>query len=233
MKNIVILGSTGSIGQNTLDVVRQHPETFRVVGLSAYSNAKTLEKQIGEFKPKMVCLAGMRKQGISRSAAGPRLLAGKEGLLELCVDPCVDLIVMAISGAEALAPLLTAVEHKKTVALANKESLVMAGPLVMRSAADHGARIIPVDSEQSALWQCIGCEEGNKVKNIFLTASGGPLRELPRAKFRYVTMKQVLRHPRWRMGSKITVDSATMMNKGFELLEAMYLFGMPVEAVKV
>ncbi|MFA5362302.1 MAG: 1-deoxy-D-xylulose-5-phosphate reductoisomerase [Candidatus Omnitrophota bacterium] len=233
MKNIVILGSTGSIGQNALDVVRRHPDTLRVVGLSAHSNVKMLEKQINEFKPKIVCLTGRQAPGISYRAAGMRLLAGKEGLKELCVDPGVDLVVVAISGSAALAPLLTAVEQGKTIALANKEALVMAGPLVMRAAAKSGVRIIPIDSEQSAIWQCICAGKGGTVKKILLTASGGPLREVSREDLGHITVKQVLRHPRWKMGKKITVDSATLMNKGFELLEAIYLFGVPADAVKV
>ncbi len=233
MKNIVILGSTGSIGRNTLEVVRQHPGKLRVAGLSAHSDLKTLGKQIEEFKPKKVCLTGAQAPESFRRVYGRRLLAGDEGLRELCSDPGVDLIVVAISGAAALAPVLTAVKHGKTIALANKESLVMAGPLVMRAAARHGARIIPVDSEQSAIWQCISVEKPRKIKNIFLTASGGPLRNVPRSKFREITVRQVLRHPRWKMGSKITVDSATLMNKGFELLEAIYLFGVPADMVTV
>src|SRR5512136_105156 len=159
MNNIAILGSTGSIGQNALDIVRNFPDQFRVVGLSAHSNVGLLEKQIREFKPRMVCVSNPRLLSSVTGAAGTRIISGSEGLCTLCAAPRVDKVVMAISGADALSPLLTAIEHKKAIALANKESLVMAGPLVMRRAKERGVRIVPIDSEQSAIWQCICAED--------------------------------------------------------------------------
>ena len=233
MINLVILGSTGSIGQNALDVVRHFPDKFRVIGLSAYSNAEILEKQIKEFKPCVVCVSDTGVAGSLKRAAGVRVRTGKEGLRELCADTRVNKVVVAISGADALMPLLTAIEHRKEIALANKESLVMAGPLVMKMAGARNVRVIPIDSEQSAIWQCLHAEDKGALRRIFLTASGGPLRDIPKERFGHITVKQVLRHPRWKMGNKITVDSATLINKGLELLEAMYLFNVDADAVKI
>ena len=235
MKNIAILGSTGSIGENTLNVIRSFPDKFRVVALSANSDIDKLRGQIREFHPASVCVNDRFKAlALSKTTKpGIKVFAGLEGLKELVEDKRIDQIMFAISGSGALAPLLSAIESGKQIALANKEALVMAGPMIMRLSRKKKIKIIPVDSEQSAIWQCLEAEERRSVKNIYLTASGGPLRGLSKPALNKVSLKEVLRHPRWKMGKKITVDSATLMNKGLELLETMFLFDMGVSKIKV
>jgi len=235
MKNIAILGSTGSIGESTLSVVRNFPKEFKVLALSANSDIETLHKQIKEFNPVFVCLqdysaAMLLRAKLKRSV---KVLVGQEGLNCLVRDKNLDQIMFAISGSAALEPLLSAIDSGKDIALANKEALVMAGSLIMRLAKKKKVRIIPVDSEQSAIWQCLGNEDRVNLKNIYLTASGGPLRKVSPMALKNISLQQVLRHPRWKMGRKITVDSATLMNKGLELLEAMFLFNVSEPMVKV
>jgi 1-deoxy-D-xylulose-5-phosphate reductoisomerase len=235
MKNIAILGSTGSIGRNALEVIRHFPDHFRVVALSTNSNTRLLLSQAKEFSPESVCVVDFEaalglKGKLPKSI---RILTGEEGLKELAGQSLADEVVMAISGFAALTPLLEAIESGKQVALANKEAIVAAGPLIMRKARQKKAKILPVDSEQSAIWQCLEGKDATPLKNIYLTASGGPLRKLARNDLKKITVKRVLRHPRWKMGKKISVDSATLMNKGLELLETMFLFGVPHEKVKV
>ncbi|MDO8661966.1 MAG: 1-deoxy-D-xylulose-5-phosphate reductoisomerase [Candidatus Omnitrophota bacterium] len=235
MKNIAILGATGSIGESALKVIRNFPDKFRVVALSANADIDKLNERIKEFKPfsvgvndcsRALALSKMVKPGV-------RVFAGSAGLVELVKDKRIDQILFAISGAGALMPLLSAIESGKHIALANKEALVMAGPLIMRLSGKKNARIIPVDSEQSAIWQCLKTEDGRSLKNIYLTASGGPLRKLNKQALKEIRLKEVLKHPRWKMGKKISVDSATLMNKGLELLEAMFLFNVDISKIKV
>lgn len=241
MKNIAILGSTGSIGQNTLNVVRKFPDKFRVVAISANSDIDKLTQQVNEFKPASVCISDKSKAVALSKKIGSRVkvLTGEDGLEALAADKKADQVMLAVSGTAGLKPLISAINCGKDIALANKEALVMAGPIIMRLAAKQKARIIPVDSEQSAIWQCIDakCRDGFKaipyLRNIYLTASGGPLHKLSKANFKSVRLKDVLNHPRWKMGRKITVDSATLMNKGLELLEAMFLFNVKANKVKV
>lgn len=235
MKNITILGSTGSIGQNTLEVIRHFRDKFRVLALSANSNTRLLLSQAKEFSPEFVCVADFRAVHDLKTKLpkGIRILIGGEGLKELAGLPKADEVVMAISGFAALAPLLKAIESGKQIALANKEAIVSAGPLIMRKASQKKARILPVDSEQSAIWQCLEGKDTSRLKNIYLTASGGPLRKAARNGLKKISLRRVLQHPRWKMGKKISVDSATLMNKGLELLETMFLFGVPHEKVKV
>ncbi|MBM3249368.1 MAG: 1-deoxy-D-xylulose-5-phosphate reductoisomerase [Candidatus Omnitrophica bacterium] len=235
MKKIVILGSTGSIGQNALEVVRHFPDRFRVLALSANSNTALLLSQAKEFLPERVCVADPEaaEKLKGKLPEGIRLLFGEEGLEELAGLPQAEEVVMAISGFAALKPLIKAIENGRQVALANKEAIVSAGPLVMRKANEYKARIIPVDSEQSAIWQCLEGRDTGRIKNIYLTASGGPLRRASGRDLKKISLKRVLAHPRWKMGRKISVDSATLMNKGLELLEAMFLFGVPHEKIKV
>jgi len=233
MKYITILGSTGSIGRNTLEVIRNFPNKFKVRSLSANSNITLLYKQIREFKPKFVCLqdehrAAQLKSKLKNKAV--KVLVGDAGLENLARDKSACDIVLAISGSSALKPLMAAIEANKTIALANKEALVMAGPIIMNKASQKRVKIIPIDSEQSAIWQCLDGEDRDKVKNIYLTASGGPLRKSSLAR---VGPKDVLRHPRWKMGKKITVDSATLMNKGLEFLESIYLFNLKPKMIKI
>ena len=236
MKRVAILGSTGSIGRNTLDVINFHPEEFRVVALTTNSDIDTLTRQAAKFRPAFIGVADAgcaEKIRLKRNALCPKLFTGQNGLCRLVEQKDVDLVVLAISGAAALRPLLAAIEAAKDIALANKEALVMAGPMVMSLAARKRIRIIPIDSEQSAIWQCLEKEERSDLRCIYLTASGGPFWNKPAKFFKKCAPEAVLRHPRWNMGEKITVDSATMMNKGLELLEAMHLFGVGAEKVKI
>jgi len=235
MKRIAILGSTGSIGQNTLKVIERLPREFEVVGLSANSNINILYQQIRRFSPKIVALRdnfsaqALRKKLDSRI----KLLAGEDAAVAIACDQRVDLIVLAISGAAALLPLIKAIETGKDVALANKEALVMAGDIIMRKAKAKNVKILPIDSEQSAIWQCIDGKEKKNIKKIYLTASGGPLRDLNRSEFKKVSLKRVLKHPCWKMGRKVTVDSATLMNKGLEVIETMRLFDVDVSQIEI
>lgn len=234
-KNIVILGSTGSIGVNTLKVCGRYPDRFRVVGLSCYSNFELFEKQVRQFEPRFIALT---EQGIARFK---KLLTGKrvrifrveESLAEMVSAREADVVVIGMRGSAALEPFLAAVRCGKTVAPANKEALVIAGDHLMKEARKNGARIIPIDSEQSAIFQCLEGRRSQPIRRILLTASGGALRKLPKSRFDSLTVKQILSHPRWKMGEKITVDSATLLNKGFEVIEAMRLFDQPVDKIEV
>ena len=232
MKRIAILGSTGSIGRNALEVIKHHSDKFKVVALSANSNIDLLRKQIDEFKPELVGVSDVVAAGRLKNSK-VKLFSGSLGLQELVGDKRIDEVVLAISGSSALLPLLKALECGKQVALANKEALVMAGPMIMDLSAKKKTKIIPVDSEQSAIWQCLDNQRGSEVKNIYLTASGGPFRTVNVKKLENISIAQVLKHPRWSMGKKISVDSANLMNKGLEFLEAMFLFGAPLEKIKV
>lgn len=232
-KRIAILGSTGSIGVNTLKVVERYPERFIVTALSAYTNTVLLQKQVRQFAPKHVAAAPWTLAGLKRSLPSlTRLYDAETDLGAVAALKDVDVVVIAMRGAGALAPFLAAARAGKTIAPANKEALVIAGEILMKEARRCGARIIPVDSEQSAIFQCL---DGSKspVKSVHLTASGGPLRDVPASQFGAMTVKDILRHPRWNMGPKITVDSATLMNKGFEFIEAQRLFGLRFDQIKV
>jgi 1-deoxy-D-xylulose-5-phosphate reductoisomerase len=235
MKRIAILGSTGSIGQSALDVIGSLGDGFRVVALSTNANTDLLYRQIKTFHPESVCIkdisAGQELR--VRLNAQVKLFAGDEGLREMLQKVNVDEVVLAISGAAALWPLLEVIDSGIDVALANKESVVMAGPIIMQKAKAKKVKIMPVDSELSAIWQCLENQEKNRLKNIYLTASGGPFRKNKSLHFKNISVKQVLRHPRWKMGRKITVDSATLMNKGFEVLETMFLFDIELEKIKI
>ena len=233
---IAILGSTGSIGVNSLDVARRNPDKFKVIALSTNSNIKLLEQQIKEFKPAYVCVkeksaAAVLAPKIKKSST--KLFVGNQGIEIILEDKRIERIVLAISGSEALVPLLIALKNHKDVALANKEALVAAGPLIMGLAIENKTKIIPVDSEQSAIWQCLEGQDRNKLKKIYLTASGGPFLNSGKRRLDNISVEKVLKHPRWKMGKKITVDSATLMNKGLELLEAMFLFNLEAEKIKV
>ncbi len=235
MKRIAVLGSSGSIGQSTLSVIRSLPQQFKVEALSVNSDIVKLRQQIKEFKPRLVCVRDEQAACKLRSGldSSIKVFCSDDGLSQMIKDKQIDLVMFAITGSAALNPLLTAIRNGKDIALANKEALVMAGPLIMRLAKKHKVMILPVDSEQSAIWQSLGGFQQSDVRRVYLTASGGPLRSLARSKFKGVGLKTVLQHPRWKMGRKITVDSATLMNKGLELLEAMFLFDLAVEKVKV
>jgi len=236
MKRVAILGSTGSIGCNTLDVIRCLGQEFRVVALATNSNTAVLARQAAFFRPAFIGVADAScaaRFKMTRRAGSKGFFAGSRGLCELVRSKEIDLVVMAISGVAALPPLLAALEAGKDVALANKEALVTAGSLIMSLAAKKKCRVIPIDSEQSAIWQCLENEQREDLERIYLTASGGPLLNKPAGLVENVSPAEVLRHPRWNMGKKISVDSATLMNKGLELLEAMSLFAVGPKQVQV
>ena len=235
MKNLVILGSSGSIGINTLNVVRRFPKEFKVIALTAFNNLTLLEKQIEEFSPQYVAVGRLGIDDLKR-----RLNGRKTKVLDVDLDvsrivglPEVDIVVIGMRGSAALIPFLSAVRAGKTVAPANKEALVIAGDLLLQEAKKYHARIIPIDSEQSAIFQCLEGRNRSDLKRIYLTASGGPLHNVARPRFGRLTVQQILRHPRWKMGKKITVDSASLMNKGFEVIEAQRLFGLEVDDIEV
>jgi 1-deoxy-D-xylulose-5-phosphate reductoisomerase len=231
---IALLGSTGSIGRQTLDVVRCFPEHFRIVALAARSNVSLLAQQVQEFAPSLTaCFAATPEIERTAREVLPDVVTGEQGLFEVATHQDADIVVAATSGLMGLAPTLAAIDAGKTIALANKETLVMAGHLVMQAAQEAGVSILPVDSEHSAIWQCLRGENTAEVNRLILTASGGPFRRAPLDQLSSVTVAQALAHPTWLMGPKITVDSATLMNKGLEVLEAHWLFGMPYERIAV
>ncbi len=229
------MGSTGSIGKNALEVARRLPGQFQVVALSAHSNTGLLAAQARQFCPKLICITDENRASSWETGSGarPRIFRGFNGLLEMIEDSRIDMVVMAISGASALLPLLKAIKSGKQIATANKEALVMAGPLINGLAARNKVKIIPIDSEQSAIWQCLEKEDRSKLSKIYLTASGGPFRRTAKASLKGITVEDALAHPRWKMGKKITIDSATLMNKGLEVLEAMCLFGVSADKIEV
>jgi len=231
-KRIVVLGSTGSIGRQVLEVVRAMPGKFEILALCAGSDAGLLRQQALEFRPQWLGLADP-EEAADLAGLGARVEAGPEAASLLAALPQGDMVVNGVSGFAGLAPLLAALQAGKAVALANKESIVCGHGLVERALAAGKGRIIPVDSEQSALYQCLGGEDPARVKRLLLTASGGPFRTYTRAQLARVTVADALRHPTWRMGRKITVDSASLFNKGLEILEAAYLFHMPGSKIQV
>ncbi len=235
MKRVVILGSTGSIGVNTLKVIQDHPDQFQVVGLAAGSNVEKLAEQVQTFRPRWVAVGqASRVRAFQEWVPAQREIGvGEEGIAELASKEGVDLVIVAITGAAALKPVLAAVAKGRAIGLANKETLVMAGQLVMEEASRRGARIVPIDSEHSAIFQCLRGHPKEEVRKILLTTSGGPLKDVPAENFSSLTKNQVMNHPRWKMGPKITVDSATMMNKALEVIEARWLFGVEVDRIEI
>ena len=235
-RRIAILGSTGSIGTQTLDVIRQHRELFEVELISARRNVALLSAQAREFDAANVVICEDSKYSeLSGALEGSdcKVWSGVDSLCELVKLQSVDIVVGAMVGFSGLRPTLAALEAGKIVALANKETLVAAGPIVIRTMREHNAVILPVDSEHSAIFQCLLAAQGNKVEKIHLTASGGPFRTWERAKIAAATAREALKHPNWDMGAKVTIDSATMMNKGFEVIEAKWLFDMDPDKINV
>ncbi|HKT37856.1 MAG TPA: 1-deoxy-D-xylulose-5-phosphate reductoisomerase, partial [Ktedonobacterales bacterium] len=231
---ISVLGSTGSIGRQTLDVVRAFPDHFRVVALAARGNIAMLAEQAREFAPEIVTYTSDDPAAQAQAAELlPNALHGVEGLTTAATHPDVKTVVAATSGLIGLRPTLAAIRAGKTIALANKETLVMAGHIVMAEARRAGVEILPVDSEHSALWQCLRGEQIAEVRRLLVTASGGPLRKATLDEMRDVTVEQALAHPTWQMGRKITIDSATLMNKGLEVIEAHWLYDMPYDKIEV
>ena len=224
MRRIVILGSTGSIGRQTLDIVRAFPDEFQVVGLAAGNNTALLLEQVAEFNPRYIWCSNPPAE----LPSGAKLLP----MVEMATLPEVDQVMVALMGAVGLSPTLNALRAGKQVALSNKEPIVMAGQVLKEAEAAYGGVILPVDSEPSAIWQCLQGED-NHIRRLMITASGGPFRRTPLDDLEYVTPEQALRHPTWRMGDKITIDSATLMNKAFEVIESHWLFSVPWEDIAV
>ncbi|MDD2585221.1 MAG: 1-deoxy-D-xylulose-5-phosphate reductoisomerase [Syntrophomonadaceae bacterium] len=232
--NIVILGSTGSIGQQTLEVIDKHPDIFRVVGLAARDEINILREQIEHYHPLAVAITDQDayKRLSSTTRPGMKIMQGLEGLCEIASLPEADTVLVAVSGAVGIKPTLAAIAAQKRIALANKETLVAAGDIVMQQIKQNGVSLIPVDSEHSAIFQCINGET-EYLKKIWLTASGGPFREFSLNDLQKVTVDMALKHPNWKMGPKITIDSATLMNKGLEVIEAHHLFNVDYNQIEV
>src|SRR5881396_3618405 len=233
-KRVVILGATGSIGESALKVARDIPERMEIVGLAANSNAEKLAVAANKFRPESVSLVDQTKTDILREALEyePRIFSGEEGLREIACLTDADMVLVAIVGTGGLRPALAAVEAGKDLAVASKEILVMAGEIVMREARDNGVHVLPVDSEHNAIFQCLDGHSSD-VRRIILTASGGPFRKTSRKDFDSITPEHALKHPTWNMGPKITIDSATLFNKGLEMIEAHWLFGVEMKRVEV
>lgn len=237
MKNIAVLGSTGSIGTQTLDVVRNNDD-LNIVALSAGSNIALLEQQIREFHPELVAVWSEEKASELRTMIADismkcKVVSGMEGLLEVATIESSDILVTAIMGMIGIQPTIAAIKAGKDIALANKETLVTAGHIIMPLAKENNVSILPVDSEHSAIFQCLNGEVGNKISKILLTASGGPFRGWTKEELKNATLEKALKHPNWSMGQKITIDSATMVNKGLEVIEAKWLFGVEPEQIEV
>jgi 1-deoxy-D-xylulose-5-phosphate reductoisomerase len=237
MKRVAILGSTGSIGTSALAVVDAHPDRVRVVALAAGRNAALLAEQVARYRPRVAALAdGGGREALVRAGADPhetRLCCGPEGLIEVATHPDAEIVLCASSGTAALEAVLAAVAAGKTIALANKEVLVMAGAVVTEAAARHGVALLPVDSEHNAIHQCLYGRSRDEITRLVLTASGGPFREWPARDLEHARPEDALRHPTWQMGRKITIDSATLMNKGLEVIEAHWLFGVEPQQIQV
>jgi len=234
-KRICILGSTGSIGRNALRVISDLSDRFQVCGLSAHSNINLLAKQINEFRPDSVAITDESqvhelRRRLKRDVG---IFAGKNAHEELAKQKEADIILIAITGSASIRPTYTAVSHGKDIALASKEALVSAGHIIMREAKRRNSAIIPIDSEHNAIFQCLAGNDVSKIRKLYITSSGGPLLNTPKKKFKNLSRRDVLNHPKWKMGKKISVDSATMMNKGLEVIEAKWLFGIDVDRIKV
>lgn len=238
VKQLCILGSTGSIGTQTLDVVRAYPERYSVYALCANRSIDKLVEQASEFRPEVVCIADETlyeelSHRLSDVGFEGKIWSGADAIADVVTMPSIDIVVAAMVGYAGLRPTIEAIKAGKTIALANKETLVVAGEIICDLAAKHHTPILPVDSEHSAIFQSLVGEDQNEIEKILLTASGGPFRTFSLEQMKTVTAADALKHPNWSMGAKITIDSASMMNKGFEVIEAKWLFGVPVEKIQV
>ena len=236
VKNLCILGSTGSIGTQTLDIVRAYPERYSVYAICAHRSIDKLIEQAREFKPEVVCIADESLYEPLKTALADlpvKVWAGADAIAEVVTMPSIDVVVAAMVGYAGLRPTIEAIKAGKTIALANKETLVVAGEIICDLAVQHHTPILPVDSEHSAIFQSLVGEDQSEIEKILLTASGGPFRTFSLEQMQAVTAADALKHPNWEMGAKITIDSASMMNKGFEVIEAKWLFGVPVEKIQV
>jgi 1-deoxy-D-xylulose-5-phosphate reductoisomerase len=235
MKNVVLLGATGSIGTSSVDVIQQHSDIFNLYAVAANSSVEKVAEIVRKYNVERVCMFNEIAAKELEIVLGKKVLAGMDGLCELAADPKADIIINALMGAVGCLPTITAIEHGKHVALANKETMVMAGPVIWDKLAENPKSFItPIDSEHSAIFQCLeGGKRESEVEFLEITASGGPFREWPIEKFENITVADALNHPVWSMGKKITIDSASMMNKGLEVLEAHFLFHIPYDQIKV
>jgi len=236
MKSIAVLGSTGSVGVTTLDVVSRFPERFRVVAMAGGRNVDRMAEQVRQFEPELVSVATAetaRELSWRLGSRRPAILHGSEGAIAVATHASANLVMSALVGALGLRPTLAAIREGKDIAFANKEVLVIAGELITAAVREHGVRLLPVDSEHNAIFQCLDGRPRNTLKRIILTASGGPFRQWPPERFSSITIKDALNHPTWRMGNKITIDSATLMNKGLEVIEAHWLFELEPERISV
>lgn len=231
-KNIAILGSTGSIGTQALEVIDLLPNKFNIIALSAGNNVKLISEQIKKYSPKLVCVKNLEAiNELKKSFPNTKFVYGDEGLIEIANIEEIEMILVAVSGKIGLKPTIQAIKNKKDIALANKETLVMAGDIVMKLAKDNNVQILPVDSEHSAIFQCMNNRK--EVKHLVITSSGGPFRNATKEEMENANLDEALAHPRWKMGKKITVDSATLMNKGLEVIEAHHLFNFEYDEIKV
>lgn len=232
MKQIAVLGSTGSVGVHVLEVIARFPQKFKVVGLTANTNVALLNAQIKKFRP---VIAALRNEDTARrwKINGTKTCSGPKGIVEVATDSRVDLVVVAISGSAGLIPTLEAVKAGKNIALANKESLVMAGRIIMDLAEKNSVDILPLDSEHSAIFQCLVGQNKSELNKIYLTASGGPFKDTSKARLKSVSPQEAMDHPKWKMGKKISIDSATLMNKGLEVIEAHFFFDIAVNKIEV
>jgi 1-deoxy-D-xylulose-5-phosphate reductoisomerase len=233
LKNVVLLGATGSIGVSTQKVAADLAGQVRIVGMASHENVDGMEEAIRQFRPKAVAMANREKARELQQRVKLPVLAGERGLVELATMTEADIVLVAIVGTAGLAPALAAIRAGKDLAVASKEILVMAGELVMAEARKHRVRVLPVDSEHSAIFQCLEGRDAGEVRRLILTASGGPFRQTPRERFDQITVAEALKHPSWNMGPKITIDSATLFNKGLEMIEARWLFDVEVDRVEV
>lgn len=238
MKAITLLGSTGSIGTQTLDIVEHHPDKFRIVGLAAGNNVEMLAQQVRQFRPEIVAIGNEAKLPELKSALAnldyqPTIVAGSQGTIEVAAYGDAESVVTGIVGCAGLLPTIAAIEAGKDIALANKETLIAGGPVVLPLVEKYGVKLLPADSEHSAIFQCLQGVPAGGLRRIILTASGGAFRDLPIEKLASVKVADALKHPNWTMGQKITIDSATLMNKGLEVIEAHYLFGLDYDRIEI
>ena len=235
MKNVVLLGSTGSIGTSTVKVAEDLPDRIRLIGMAAGNNLELLLDQARKHRPEAISINDPDKAKLAREALGTstKVFSGSKGLIELATLPAADIVLIAIVGTAGLQPALAAIRAGKDIAVASKEILVMAGEIVMSEAQKHGVRVLAVDSEHSAIFQCLDGKPASSVRRLWLTASGGPFRTTPKEEFPIITVERALKHPSWVMGRKITIDSATLFNKGLEMIEARWLFGIEMSRVQV
>ena len=234
-RRVILLGATGSIGASAIKVAESMPDRMEILGMAAHSSAQKLAEAANRSRPQAICLVDPASLGELRSALcyNPKIFSGEEGLIELSKMSGADIVLVAIIGTGGLRPALAAIEHGRDLAIASKEILVMAGEIVTERARKKGVAILPVDSEHNAIFQCLDGKRAEEVHNLILTASGGPFRRLPTERLEHVSKSDALRHPTWKMGQKITIDSATLFNKGLEMIEARWLFNVPINRVQV